>query len=127
MTDAADIFDEAQEEELSAKLERLKSATQHQMVIATVTSLEGQDIQAFTTDLANAWGIGRKDFDDGVVVLIAPNERKARMAVGYGLEDTLTDEFCAEVMENSMLPSFRQGEYYTGVDSGVDELIAARQ
>ena len=127
VTDAANILDEAQEEKLTAKLTKLEASTQHQMVIATVPSLEGRHIQSFTTDLGNAWGIGRKDIDDGIIILVAPNEREARIAVGYGLEETLTDEICAEVLESSVIPSFSRGDFYTGLDNGVDALVEALQ
>lgn len=127
VTDQANILSDGEEASISFKLERLEVATQHQMVVATVASLEGSEIEPFTTDLANAWGIGRSDFDDGVVVLLAPNERKVRIAVGYGLEDTLTHDLCEEVIENVMLPEFREGDYFTGIDLGVDALIDALQ
>lgn len=125
VTDQANILSEDQRATISKKLEQLEAATQHQMVVATVSSLEGREIEPFTTDLANAWGIGRRDINDGVVVLVAPNERKVRIAVGYGLESTLTDELCAEIIENAMLPNFREGAYFSGIESGVDALIDA--
>lgn len=125
VSDAANILDETQEDDLSAKLDKLEASTQHQMVVVTVPSLGGRDIKPFATDLGNAWGIGRKDFNDGIIILLAPNERQVRIAVGYGLEDTLTDKLCAEIIENFMLPEFRQGDYYSGVSAGVDALIDA--
>jgi len=127
VSDAASIFDETQKDNLTIKLERLESSTQHQVVVATVSSLGGRDIKPFATDLGNAWGIGRKKFNDGVIILVAPNERQVRIAVGFGLEETLTDELCAEIIENLMLPEFRMGDYYSGVDAGVNALIEALQ
>lgn len=125
VSDAANIFDETEEGNLSVKLKHLEDSTQHQMVVATVSSLGGRDVEPYAADLANAWGIGRKDFNDGVVILLAPNERQVRIAVGEGLEDTLSDELCAQIIENLMLPEFRLGNYYAGVDAGVDALINA--
>ncbi len=123
VTDHAGVFTPAQRVALSTKLEQLERDTKHQMVVVTVASLGGKEIEPFTTDLANAWGVGRKDHDDGVVVLLAPNERKIRIAVGYGLESTLTDERCSEIIKQSMLPHFQQRDMYRGVEEGVDALI----
>ena len=124
VTDAADLLTPAQEAALSAKLERLERTTQHQMVVVTVPSLGGSDIATFTADLANSWRIGRKDHDDGAVLLIAPSERKVRIAVGYGLEKILTDAVCKEIIQEQMLPSFRKGDLPHGIGAGVDALIA---
>lgn len=94
------------------------------MVVATVRTLGGQDIATFTRNLANAWGIGRKDYNDGVVLLVAPNERKARIAVGLGLEKALPDALCRQIMDEQMLPRFREGDLSAGIEAGVDALIA---
>src|SRR6476659_7177855 len=85
VTDAANVVSKQQEAALSDRLARFEDATKHQMVVVTVNSLGGRDVADYTRDLANAWGIGRKGYDDGVVVLVAPNERKVRIAVGDGL------------------------------------------
>jgi uncharacterized protein len=124
VTDAADILTPAQEEALSAKLASLERTTDRQMVVVTVPSLDGADIATFTRNLANRWGIGRKGHDDGVVLLVAPNERKVRIAVGYGLEKTLTDAECQQIIDEQMLPRFRNGDLPRGIASGVDSLIA---
>ena len=124
VTDAAGVLSPAHEASLSAKLERLERATHHQMVVVTVPSLDGLDIATFATSLANKWGIGRKGHNDGVVLLIAPNERKVRIAVGYGLEKTLTNPVCKQIIDEQMLPHFREGDLPTGIQAGVDSLIA---
>jgi len=94
------------------------------MVIVTASSLDGRDVQSFTTDLANAWGIGRKGFDDGVVLLVAPRERKMRIAVGYGLEKRLSDQDCRTIMDRDMLPKFNKGDLAGGIEAGTNALIA---
>jgi len=124
VTDTAEILAPAQKARLSAKLEKLERETGHQMVVATVRTLGGQDIATFTRNLANAWGIGRKDYNDGVVLLVAPNERKARIAVGLGLEKALPDALCRQIMDEQMLPRFREGDLSAGIEAGVDALIA---
>lgn len=124
VTDAAKVLTVEQEASLSAKLEELERATGHQMVVATVPTLGGQDVAQFTRNLANSWGIGRKGYDDGVVLLIAPNERKARIAVGYGLEKKLPDALCQQIMAEEIIPRFRQGKLASGIESGVNALVA---
>ena len=127
VTDEANVLTRSQEASLSNKLHQLELDTKHQIVVVTVSSLQGREIEPFTTGLANAWGIGRRDVDDGVLVLIAPSERKVRIAVGYGLEATLTNELCSDIIQRVLLPKFREGDFYAGVDLGVDALIAALQ
>lgn len=124
VTDAADILTPRQEATLSAKLERLERATKHQLVVATVPTLGGADIASFTKDLANSWGIGRKGYDDGVVILVAPNERQVRIAVGLGMEKTLTNDLCSKIIEGHMLPRFRKGDLPGGIEAGADAVIA---
>lgn len=84
----------------------------------------GRDVADFSRDLFNAWGIGRKGYNDGVAILIAPNERKTRIAVGLGLEKTLTDPVCQEIIDKAMLPSFQAGDFERGVDLWADRIIA---
>ena len=124
VTDAAHLLTRQEEARLSAKLEKLEKATQHQMVVVTVKSLDGDDVAAFTTRLANSWGIGRKGYDDGVVLLVASKERKARIAVGYGLEKQLPDILCRHIMAQKIVPRFREGDMAGGIEAGVNALIA---
>lgn len=124
VTDAANVLDPAQEALLTVKLQDLERRTKHQMAIVTVPSLDGQDIAAYTRNLANTWGIGRKGYDDGVVLLVAPSERQVRIAVGYGLESVLTHEVCQQIIDGSMLPRFRSGDLIGGIEAGTDALIA---
>lgn len=123
VTDAAQILTPEQEAGLSDRLAALERATTHQMVVATVPTLGGQDIAAYTTHLANRWGIGRRGHDDGVVLLVAPDERKVRIAVGRGLAAVLTDALCQQIIDERMLPRFRQGDVAGGIDAGLAALI----
>lgn len=123
VTDAANILSSEQEAVLTDRLALLEKSTKHQVVVVTANSLGGRDVADFTRDLANAWGIGRKDHDDGVVILVAPNERKVRIAVGHGLERTLPDPLCKAIIEQNMLPRFRDGNFYGGIEAGIGALI----
>lgn len=122
VTDAAGLLGPQEREHLADMLQGFEQATSHQMVVVTVPSLNGQDVKTFTTELGNAWGIGRKGHDDGVLVLLAPNEREARIGVGYGLEETLPDDFCQQVMDELMVPRFQKGDWAKGVEAGVTAL-----
>jgi uncharacterized protein len=124
VTDAAHILSPEQQGRLSVKLEQLERSTQHQLVVVTVPTLGGRDVADYTRDLSNRWGIGRKGYNDGVVLLVAPVERKVRIAVGYGLEGKLTHDVCQQVIEKTMLPRFREGDVPGGVEAGTDALIA---
>jgi uncharacterized protein len=123
VTDAAHILSPQQQSALSAKLEQLEQRTKHQLVVVTVPTLNGRDVADFTRDLANSWGVGRKGYNDGVVLLVAPTERKVRIAVGYGLEGRLTHEVCQQIIDQTMLPRFRHGDVRGGIEAGTDALI----
>ncbi len=121
--DAADILSPAFESKMTATLEGLENDTGVQLVVVTSRDLKGEDIADYTRDLANAWGIGDAERDDGLVILVAPNERSIRIAVGCGLEETVTDEEASNIIQQDILPQFRRGEFEAGVTAGVDRLI----
>ena len=123
VTDAANIIDEERESALSQQLARLEQATKHQMAIVTVNTLEGRDISDFTADLGSAWGVGREGYNDGVVVLVAPNERRVTISVADGLETALPDAACQLIIDQHMLPHFREGRLTEGIEDGVAALI----
>ena len=124
VTDQADVLDAAQETALITRLEAFERMTGHQFVVVIVASLAGRDVAAFTTDLANAWGIGQRGQDDGIVLLIAPNEHQARIAVGRGMKTRLPDAVCAEIMEQAIIPPIKAGDLPGGIDAGVAAIIA---
>lgn len=123
VTDDADIISAAEEAALTKRLEELEKTTGHQMVIVTVTTLGGQEVASFTRELGNAWGIGRAAEDDGLVLLIAPNERKVTIEVGYGLERALPDALCRKIIDDQILPRFREGDLPGGIEAGASALI----
>ncbi|WP_395327309.1 TPM domain-containing protein [Novosphingobium sp. BL-8H] len=122
VNDAAGVLSQEEEKRLSASLRQLERDTGHQMVVATTPSLGGKDISAYSLALARRWGIGRKGINDGVVILLAPGEHKARIEVGYGLERTLPDPLCQTIMEQNMIPDFRTGKFGAGLEKGVAAL-----
>jgi len=125
VTDVANVLSAEQRLTLSRELEQFERTTKHQMVVVTVTSLGGRDVADFARDLANSWGIGRKCYDDGIVLLVAPHEHRVRIAVGSGLEKTLTNEVSQRIIDQRILPEFRRGDLPSGIEAGAEALIAA--
>jgi len=122
VVDQADIIPADREAALNARLEQLEKTTGHQLVVATVNSLEGRDVADYGYSLGRAWGIGDKEADDGVVFLIAPSERRMHIAVGYGLEPVLTDALSGRIIRDQVTPRFRDGDYPGGIEAGVDAI-----
>lgn len=123
VTDAANILPEAEEARLSDRLAKYEQRTKHQMVVATTSSLNGARVDNFGTCLGNRWGIGRAGHDDGVLILIAPTERKMRIATGLGMEKILTDDKALAVVQQ-MIPRFKQGDYAGGLSIGIEAIAA---
>lgn len=121
VTDAANILTAEEEARLSARLAQYEERTKHQMVVATAPSLNGARVDNFGTCLGIRWGIGRNGHDDGIVILVAPNERRMRIATGTGMEKLLTDDKALEVIKQ-MTPHFGKGDYAGGLSTGIDAL-----
>lgn len=110
---------------LAQKIAAERSATGNQIGILIIPSLDGQILEDYSLDVARQWGIGTKDRNSGVLLLIAKNDRKIRIEVGYGLEGALTDIRSGQIIRDRMAPAFRQNDYYGGISSGIDGIIAA--
>jgi uncharacterized protein len=123
VVDQANMLDPAVEASLSARLEALEQKTSRQLVVVTVSSLQGLEIEDYGYQLGRAWGIGEAKKDTGVLFLVAPNERRVRIEVGYGLEDVLTDALSNVILQEKVLPKFRDGDMTGGVIAGADALI----
>lgn len=115
--DKANVLEPADEQVLAAISEQLEKRTTDQLVIVTLETLNGASIEQVGYALGNAWGVGRKDLNNGVLLLLVPNERKVRIEVGLGLEGLLTDERAASIVRN-MLPSLRSRSYAAGINRG---------
>ena len=127
VVDQADLLDPAQEAALAAKLEALETQSNRQLVVATVNSLEGYDIADYGYQLGRTWGIGQDgegeaEKDNGLILLVAPNERKVRMEVGYGLEGIMTDALSSVIIQKDILPQFRNDDMAGGIIAGVDRI-----
>ena len=123
VVDEAQVLSPQAERDLSDKLETLETRTGHQLVVATVSSLQGYPIEDYGYRLGRAWGIGDKDKDDGAILLVAPNDRQVRIEVGYGLEPVLTDALSSVIIQSAILPKFREGDLSGGIVAGADAMI----
>jgi uncharacterized protein len=124
VVDQANVLPDDAEQALIAKLKGFQERSGHQFAVATVPSLQGTSVEDFGNQLFRAWKIGDAKRNDGVLLLIAPNERKVRIEVGYGLEGDLTDLVSGFIIRNAILPRFKAGDIPGGIDRGVDDVIA---
>jgi uncharacterized protein len=124
VVDAANLLSPAQEAELTGKLEALERASSRQLVVATIPDLEGLDDADYGYRLGRHWGIGQSQANNGTILLVAPNERKVRVEVGYGLEPILTDALSHQIIQTEILPRFRQNDMAGGIMAGADAVIA---
>ncbi len=123
VVDNAGILPEATRKSLDQRLATLERISGPQMVIVTVPDLKGMTIEQFGLAVGNGWGIGDKARNDGVLLVIAPNERKTRIEVGKGLEATLTDPLCASIVSEDMIPHFKSGQFAAGIEAGTARII----
>jgi uncharacterized protein len=124
VVDDAGILDVQTEALLQAKLADLETKTTNQLVVVTLKSLQGYDIADYGYRLGRHWGIGLKEKNNGALLIVAPNERRVRIEVGYGLEGSLTDAVTRLIIENAILPRFRANDFAGGVTRGVDDIVA---
>jgi len=121
--DQANILPPADEAALDAKLREYSARTGRSIVVATVNSLEGEPIEMYAVKLFEKWGIGGKESDQGLLLLVAPNERKVRIEVGYGLHQYVTDALSGRIIRGEIAPRFQAGDMAGGIIAGVDALI----
>lgn len=123
IVDRANLIDPATEAALTARLEAFEQKSSDQIVVATLDSLDGEDIENFANRQFRAWGLGQAGEDNGILLVVAKNDRRMRIEVGYGLEGTLTDLHSKLIIENTMVPAFRAGDFPGGIASAVDDII----
>ena len=124
IVDQAHLLSPEAESALDGKLAALEQRTSDQLVVVTLTSLQDREIEDYGYQLGRAWGIGQETKNNGALLIIAPNERKVRIEVGYGLEPVLTDVMSNQIIQTEILPAFRVGGYERGIEAGVDAIIA---
>lgn len=123
VTDETNTLTQPQINTLLKKLEDFDKATSTQIVVYMIQSLDGESLEDYSHTIAEKNGIGRKGKDNGVLLFIAKGDRKLRIEVGYGLEGVLTDAFSSQIIRNDITPSFKKGNYYEGIDNGINAII----
>ena len=124
VNDNAEILSEATRQALTERLKAHEEKTTNQVVVLTVPSLEGESIEGYAETVFKAWKLGQKGKDNGILVVVAPNDRRMRIEVGYGLEGTLPDVVAGRIIRNVMTPRFKTGDYNGGVEAGVNAVLA---
>ncbi len=123
VVDAANVLPAATKAALAQKLQALEDKSGIQLEVATVPSLGGDEIEPYANALFREWKLGEKDKNNGVLLLVAPNEHRVRIEVGYGLEGTLTDALSSVIISNAIAPRFKAGDFGGGITRGVDDII----
>jgi len=123
IVDQANIISQETRDALEPKLADLEQKSGIQLVVATVNGLEGQEIEPYANELFRFWKLGEKNKNNGVLLLVAPNERRVRIEVGYGLEGTLTDALSSVIIANAITPRFKAGDFSGGITRGVDDIV----
>lgn len=125
VNDFAKVLSYTETQWLEDKLLAFDKESSTQVNIIILDSTGTSDIALYATEIGNRWGIGRKGKDNGVVLLVAVKDRKVNISPGYGLEGVLPDVTCQQIINKELLPSFKDGYYYDGLDKGTDAIIAA--
>lgn len=123
VVDEAGLLDATDRAALTQSLAALETKTTDQLVVVILKSLQGTPIEDYGYQLGRRWQIGQKGKNNGVLLIVAPTERQVRIEVGYGLEGTLTDAMTKIIIENSILPSFKAGEFSNGIKRGVEDIV----
>lgn len=124
VNDFEEIFTQDQIKELNDIISKHETETTNEIVIVTITSFEPYEtLFDYSLDLANYWGIGKKDKDNGVAIVFGQKIRQIRIQVGYGLENKLKDEEAKKIIDDIIIPEFKKGDFYTGIKNGLIAII----
>lgn len=125
VVDQGGFLESVEEKALERKLRAYNDSTFTQIVVLTVQNLGGLDAQEFALEVGRSWGVGQEGRDNGVIFLTSREERQIRIEVGYGLEGAIPDALAARIIRDVVTPSFRQGQFFAGINTAVDLLMAA--
>jgi uncharacterized protein len=124
VVDNASILKPETRDRIAAAAKAHEQATGNQVVVLTVPTIQPESVEDYAVNVFQAWKLGQKDKDNGVLLLVVPQDRKVRIEVGYGLEPTLTDGACGQIIRSLITPAFKAGDYDKGVETGVSAVIA---
>jgi uncharacterized protein len=123
VNDLAGLLPAERARALEERLARFEKETGHQIAMLTIASLEGEDLEGFSIRVAEKWKIGKKGFDNGAILLIAKNDRKLRIEVGYGLEGVLPDAIASRIVREVIVPRFRANDFPGGIEAGLEAIM----
>jgi uncharacterized protein len=123
VNDTAGVLTPVQQERIAASLEKYQQETHHQIAVLTIPSLGGERMETFSLRTANAWGLGNKGFDDGILVTLAMKERRARIELGKGMQHFISDAEAKKILDTDMMPLFSKGNIAAGLESGLERLM----
>lgn len=123
IVDGANLLSAEDRAKITTDLQALQTKSTDQVVVVTVPSLQGYAIEEYGYQLGRAWKIGQEGVNNGVLLIVAPNERKVRIEVGRGLEPQLTDAMSSLIVQNALLPAFRRGDWAGGIRAGVRDIV----
>lgn len=125
VVDQAQILSTQTEKSLTDKIVQYKEKTSIEIAVVTTKSLDGQDIEGYLQAMVDegGWKVGKKEEDNGLIILVAPNEKKARIATGYGLEAILNDAKLGRIIRDDMIPHFKQRNFDRGIEAAVNQVI----
>ncbi|WP_347157504.1 TPM domain-containing protein [Pontibacter chitinilyticus] len=123
VNDLADMLSPEEEQALEQKLVNYNDTTSTQIAIVTITSIGGYDVDQYAAELGQQWGIGGKKNSNGILILVAKNERKVSLQTGYGMEGVIPDAIAKRITEYTIRPAFKQGQYYQGLNAATSEII----
>ncbi len=124
VVDQAGVMSPESRSDIEAKSKQLEDKSGIQLVVATVKSLQGSDIETYANELFRFWKLGEAKKNNGVLLLVAPAEHKVRIEVGYGLEGTLTDALSSVIISTAIVPRLKTGDFSGGIERGVDGIIS---
>ncbi len=122
VNDFSNIFSQIQRDSLTNKILQYEKQTTNEIAIVTLDSING-NIRFYGFNLANKMGVGKKDKNNGLLILLVKNLRKVNISTGLGTEKILTDSICQEIINRKMIPEFKKGDFYKGIDAAVDDVI----
>jgi len=125
INDFAGVIDDDYQQRIEEKLQLFRQETSNEIVVVTIDGLQDDYIENFAVELFKDWGIGTKEKNNGVLLLVAVNDRQMRIEVGYGLEGALTDAQSSWIINNTLKPAFQEQNYGGGIDQAIDKIISA--
>jgi uncharacterized protein len=125
VTDQAGVLSPEQLQALENKLVAIDDSSSNQIAVVILSTLEGNPIEEYATKLFRSWGIGNKKTNNGILLLVAIQDKKIRIEVGYGLEGAIPDITANSIIDNDIKPAFREGAYYEGIDKATDDIAKA--